>query len=204
MRKNLKWIVCIIFILIFLLLGILVLKQDDIYLDSVAYNFISYFIRDNLTSIIKWLTYIGSAIAVISITLFTFIYFKNKRYGLYMSINLICITIIQLILKSIFSRNRPININLIEEKGYSFPSGHSLTSMAFYGFIIYLIYKSNLNKRSKYIFISLFALLILVTGISRVYLGVHYFTDVLGGFTFSISYLIIYTSIVGKKIGFEE
>lgn len=202
MKKYLKWIVCTISFITFIILSIFVLTRNDIYLDSLAYNFISKYIRNDLTQVVKWLTYVGSALAVISITLFTLLHFKNKKYGLFMAVDLVVVTIIQLVLKNIFSRGRPIDINLIEETGYSFPSGHSLTSIAFYGFIIYLIYKSKLNRKSKIIFITLFILLILVTGISRVYLGVHYFTDVLGGFTLGISYLIIYTTIVGKKIEF--
>lgn len=200
MKRYLKWIICILSFIVFVILSILVITKNDIYLDSCIYNFISKFIKNSLTSIIKWMTYIGSAVAVISITLFTLLYFKNKKYGLFMSIDLVCITIIQLILKNIISRNRPLDIGLIEETGYSFPSGHSLTSMAFYGFIIYLIYNSKLNKKSKKIYITLFILLILITGFSRIYLGVHYFTDVLGGFTLSISYLIIYTSIIKDKL----
>ena len=200
MKKYLKWIVCLLSFIIFIILSILVIIKKDIYLDSYVYNFISKIISSNLTNIIKWMTYIGSAIAVISITLFTFLCFKNKRYGLFMSIDLICITIIQLILKNIFTRGRPVDISLIEETGYSFPSGHSLTSMAFYGFIIYLIYNSKLNLQSKRVFTILFALLIFITGFSRIYLGVHYFTDVIGGFTLSISYLIVYTSIINSML----
>jgi len=141
MKKNLKWIICSILMIIFLILCFLVMTRKDLYLDSSVYGFISKFIKDDLTLVVKHLTYIGSAIAVIGTVIFVFIFFKNKKYGMYMSINLILITIFQLILKNIFSRNRPIDINLIDETGYSFPSGHSLTSMAFYGFIIYLIYK---------------------------------------------------------------
>ena len=89
-----------------------------------------------------------------------------------------------------------LDINLIEETGYSFPSGPSLSSMAFYGFIIYLLYTSKLNNRSKNIFIILFSLLILVTGISRIYLGVHYLTDVLGAFIFGIVYLVLFIKYV--------
>ena len=200
MKKCWKWIVFSIFLLLFIILSVLVLTRRDFYLDNFVYGIISKFISDNLTDIIEWMTYIGSAAAVISITFFVLIFFKNKKYALYMSLNLIIITSFQLILKSVFSRNRPVDINLIKETGYSFPSGHSLTSMAFYGFIIYLIYISNLNKRSKSIFITLFIVLILVTGISRIYLGVHYFTDVIGGFSFSICYLIIYTSIIKNKL----
>ena len=117
-----------------------------------------------------------------------------------MTINLVCITILQIVLKNIFARVRPVDINLIEETGYSFPSGHSLTAFAFYGFIIYLIYKSNITKRRKIIFTTMFSLFIFIVGLSRVYLGVHFFTDVVGAFTFSLAYLIIYTHIINNKL----
>lgn len=200
MKKYLKWIVCLLSITIFIILAILVKTRNDIFLDSFIYDFISKYITDNLTNIVKYLTYIGSGIVVIGITIFVFIFFKNKKYSLYMSINLISITILQLVLKNIFSRERPTDINLIEETGYSFPSGHSLTAMAFYGFLIYLVHISNISKRSKTIFITLFTLFIVVTGLSRVYLGVHYFTDVIGGFTFSLAYLIVFTNIIKYRV----
>ena len=197
MKKYLKWILCIISFIIFIILSILVLTKNDIYIDSVVYNFVSKFIYDDLTSVIKILTNIGGALVVIIITIITLI--KNRKYGTYMTINLILITILQIILKHIFLRNRPVDINLIEETGYSFPSGHSLTAMAFYGFIIYLVYISNINKRSKIIYISLFSIFILIVGLSRIYLGVHFFTDVMGAFTFSFSYLVIYIDIIKRK-----
>ena len=134
------------------------------------------------------------------IILLVLIIFKNKKYGIFMSIDLILITILQYALKFTFTRNRPLDINLIEETGYSFPSGHSLTAMAFYGFIIYLIYTSKLHKRSKYIYITLFSILILIMGLSRIYLGVHFFTDVLGAFSLSLSFLIIYTHFIKERI----
>lgn len=199
MKKYLKWIICFISLIIFIILSILVLTKNDIYLDSVIYNFISKYISHDLTNVVKYLTYLGSAGVVIGITLFILVFYKNKKYSFYLSINLLLITIFQLILKNIFTRNRPVDINLIEETGYSFPSGHSLTAMAFYGFIIYLIYTSDIEKKSKRIYILLMSLIILVIGLSRIYLGVHFFTDVVGAFTFSLPYLIIYTNIIGKK-----
>jgi len=84
--------------------------------------------------------------------------------------------------------------------GYSFPSGHSMISAAFYGFLIYLIYKKVKNKKLKITLIIVLSILIVSIGISRIYLGVHYTSDVLAGFTVSVSYLIIYTSIVKKFI----
>jgi len=200
MKKYLKWIICFICLIIFIILGILVLTKNDIYLDSAVYNFVSKYISDDLTYVIKNLTHIGSAFIVILITILVLIFFKNKKYGIFMSLDLIFITILQYILKYTFTRTRPIDINLIEENGYSFPSGHSLTAMAFYGFIIYLIYTSKINKKSKLIYIILLSLLIFVTGFSRIYLGVHFFTDVMGAFSFSIAFLIVYTHIIKERI----
>ena len=200
MKKNIKWIVCGICICLFIVLSILVITKNDIYLDTIVYKFISKFIKASRTPNIIRITNITSASSVIIITLIVLIFFKNKKYGIYMSLNLIIITIFQLVLKNIFLRNRPLDINLIDEKGYSFPSGHSLTSMAFYGFIIYLIYTSKLSKKIKIISITSLVILILMIGISRIYLGVHYATDVIGGFSFSLTYLIIYTNIIKDKI----
>ncbi|MBQ2946502.1 MAG: phosphatase PAP2 family protein [Bacilli bacterium] len=200
MKKYLKWIICFISLIIFMFLGVLVLTKNDIYLDYVVYNFISKYISNDLTFIVKNLTHLASAFIVILITLMVFVLHKNKKYGIFMAIDLILITIFQYALKLTFLRVRPVDINLIEETGYSFPSGHSLTAMAFYGFIIYLIRTSNLNRRSKNIYTILFSIIILVVGLSRVYLGVHFFTDVVGAFSFSLVFLIIYTYLIKGKV----
>ena len=198
MKKNIKWIICILSLIIFLILGYLVKTNNDLIIDTVIYNLISNIITDNLTYVIKFITFLGSATIVILITIIALIILKNKKIGLFMALDLITITIFQYLLKAIFGRSRPIGINLIEESSYSFPSGLSLTAMAFYGFIIYLIYKSKLKYKKVYII--LLSLLILLIGLSRVYLGVHYITDVLGGFTFSLFYLIIFINILKKQI----
>lgn len=200
MKKYLKWIICFISLVIFSFLGILVLTKKDIYLDSLVYNFISKYISNDLTSILKTLTHLSGTIIVILITLLVLIFHKNKKYGIFLTLDLILITLFQYILKLTFLRVRPVDINLIEETGYSFPSGHSLTAFAFYGFIIYLIQTSKLNKRSKNIYTILFSIVILVVGLSRVYLGVHFFTDVVGAFSFSLAFLIIYTHLIKGRL----
>ena len=73
-----------------------------------------------------------------------------------------------------------------------------MVSLAFYGYLIYLIYKYVKNKYLKWFLITILGILIVNIGISRIYLGVHYTSDVLAGFLISISYLIVYISIVNK------
>jgi len=194
MKKYIKWIICIISLVIFVVLGYLVKTNKELLLDNIVYNFISQYINDTITHIVKFITFLGSATFVISVTILALIILRNKKIALFMSLDLIIITILQYILKPMFERNRPLDINLIEETNYSFPSGHSLTAMAFYGFIIYMLYKSNLKY--KRIYIVLLCMLILLIGLSRVYLGVHFITDVLGGFVFSIAYLIFYIHFI--------
>ena len=197
MKKHLKWMICILSLIIFLLLTYLVITKKDLRIDSIVYNFISQFINDNLTKIVKFITFLGSATIVILVTIIALIILKNKKIGLFMGIDLIVITLFQHLLKPLIGRVRPVGINLVKESSLSFPSGHSLTAMAFYGYIIYLIYKSNLKYKKLYII--LLGILILLIGLSRIYLGAHYVTDVLGGFTFSLFYLVIFIELAKKR-----
>ena len=91
---------------------------------------------------------------------------------------------------------------IIEESGYIFPSGHSMASMAFYGFIIFLVWKY-VKTNKKWIYTIVLSLLILLIGISRIYLGVHYASDVLAGFILTLAYLIIFTAIIDSKLEIE-
>ena len=127
-----------------------------------------------------------------------FITIKNKKIGLSIFSNLVIITVLNQLLKRILQRPRPTEFRIIEETGYSFPSGHSMVSMAFYGYLIYLIYRYVKNKYVKWISIAFLSVLICSIGVSRIYLGVHYTSDVLGGFLVSISYLILFISTVNK------
>ena len=99
-------------------------------------------------------------------------------------------------LKHIVQRPRPTEHRIIDESGYSFPSGHSMVSAAFYWFLIYLIYKNIKNKYLKCSLITVLSLLIIMIGTSRIYLGVHYTSDVLAGFLVAISYLIIFITAI--------
>lgn len=199
--KNYKWIICFICLILFLALAEDVFNNEIMNGDVIGYKIIStYLIRDSLTPIFKIITWFGSATCIILLALILFFTIKNKKVGLLISTNLIIITILNQALKIIVQRPRPTEYRIINEAGYSFPSGHSMVSMAFYGFLIYLIYKNIKNKYLKISLIVILSLLIVMIGISRIYLGVHYTSDVCAGFLVSLSYLIIYINFANKLV----
>ena len=199
--KNLKWIILFICLIGFLALAEDVFHKEIMNGDIIGYEIISKFlISDFVTPIAKFITNFGGAIFLIVLTIVLFTVIKNKKIGVSIFSNLVIVTILNQLLKGILQRPRPTEYRIIEETGYSFPSGHSMISMAFYGYLIYLIYKYVKNKYIKWTSIVVLSLLICTIGISRIYLGVHYTSDVLGGFFISISYLVIYISLINRLL----
>ncbi|MBQ2836269.1 MAG: phosphatase PAP2 family protein [Clostridia bacterium] len=192
-EKNVKWIA--LFICLVLVIGIAedVLDNEIYRLDVIGYNFISkHIISDNITPIVKIITQFGGATFFIALATILLVAIKNKKIGFFIWINLATSALLNKILKHIVQRPRPTEHRIIDESGYSFPSGHSMVSAAFYGLLIYLIYKNVKNKYLKWGLITILSLLIFLIGTSRIYLGVHYTSDVLAGFLVAISYLIVF------------
>ncbi len=170
-------------------------------IDEIGYQLVSsHLISDFATPIAKFITIFGSALFLIALTILLVVCIKDRKIGLCIAANLGLIGILNFLLKNIVQRPRPTEFRIVEESGYSFPSGHSMIGMAFYGFLIYLVYRYIKNPYLKWGLIVFLVILILSIGVSRIYLGVHYTTDVLAGFLASISYLIIYTSIIKKYV----
>lgn len=200
MKKYTKWVVMVFCLFIFCFIAVKVWGDTDIVIDSVFYDFIDrYFIGDKMTFIVKLITWFGSAIGIILMCALSMFIFRDKKINISIVCNLTIVTILNYLLKIIFMRARPDINPLVIETSYSFPSGHSMISMAFYGYLIYLVYTHKDNVKVRWILITLMSFLILLIGISRIYLGVHYASDVIGGLCFSISYLIIFVC-VSKKI----
>lgn len=189
-----------LFLISFLILLSFVIVNENLQIDTVIYNFIhTYMINDKSTIFLKIITNFGGVSAILVIAIFLTVILKEKKYKLGVLLNLLLITGMNQLLKNIIRRPRPTTLRLINETGYSFPSGHSMVGLAFYGFLIYIIYKKVNNKYLRNISIILLSFLILLIGFSRIYLGVHYFSDVLGGFLFSLVYLPFFISIF--KVG---
>ena len=135
----------------------------------------------------------------ISTILLLLILRKDNR--MFFGINTILTIITNQVIKRLIRRPRPNHIRLIKEGGFSYPSGHAMISLALYGFLIYLVMKKIKNKYLKISLITLLIFIILLVGISRVYLGVHYPTDIISGYLLSISIIITVKNYYKKFLG---
>ena len=204
-RKNIiKWILCAITAILAIVVTINVKNGRILELDLNIYKFFSEnIINDKLTPIVKVITHIGGAKIVFVLTILAIILIKGLKNKLFLLTGIVGTAGLNVVLKHIIQRERP-NINrLIPEKGYSFPSGHSMMSMAFYGMLIFLIFKYVKNTALKWTLIVILTILLSTIGITRIYLGVHYPSDVIGGFLVSLTYLFILTEIY-NKVKIEE
>lgn len=200
LKKNIKWIILLIGLIIFWEILEEVWENEIHEFDSQIYKAVSYFISDGFTHVVKVITNIGSAPFILSVTAIILIIARNRKINICIVSNLVIITLLNQLLKRIIARPRPIEYRIINETGYSFPSGHSMVSMAFYGLLIYLAYRKIKNPYIKILVCTVLSIMIIAIGLSRIYLGVHYSSDVIAGFSISISYLILFTSIAKKYI----
>ena len=150
-----------------------------------------------LTISVKTVTHAGDAVTVTAICLFLFVIPKlKKNFAVTITLTVAIAEIANLILKPIFARERPQILHLVAETSYSFPSGHAMASAAFYGCIALLVWQ-NISHRQTKIITALFCFIItFLIGLSRVYLGVHYITDVIGGWCLGLA---IATAATNKK-----
>ncbi|WP_188456311.1 phosphatase PAP2 family protein [Virgibacillus oceani] len=153
------------------------------------------FLGDGWTSVLTSITNIGSGYFQLPLTGLLVMYFVFQRYywvaGL-VAFNIISVRLINRILKSVFEVARPNLEHLVHAGYYSFPSGHAMNSTAFYGLLAFLIcsYIVKTKKQRFWTWLLVSALIVLI-GFSRVYLGVHFPMDVLGGFAAGGAWLLI-------------
>lgn len=197
--KNYKWIIFFLFFVIFLAIAEDVFEQEIFEFDSVVYNFLVNNRNEVLNNFFKIITQFGSALVLIIITILCVIFIRDKKYKILVPANLVTIAIINIVLKNFFLRPRPNELRLIEETGYSFPSGHAMASTAFYGLLIYIVHEKVENKILRNTICIMLGLLILLISISRIYVGVHYTSDVIAGTCFSIAYLILITRLIKSQ-----
>ncbi|MFB5192600.1 phosphatase PAP2 family protein [Alicyclobacillus fastidiosus] len=158
------------------------------------------------TRLMKWFTFLGSPLPVsIFVAFATFVLLVKGRRREAASILVANAAGVGFneVLKSIFRRRRPDIHRLVLERGYSFPSGHSMGSVIFYGTITYFICRGIRNALLKAVTCVVGMFMVFMTGISRIYLGVHYPSDVVSGYAAGGAWLSAsikgFNAILGKQ-----
>ncbi|MCF0143977.1 MAG: phosphatase PAP2 family protein [Firmicutes bacterium] len=144
-----------------------------------------------LNTFVVQFTHTGDAVFFIVLCILLLIWNKSRLpYGVTASACVLGITIINKLVKHTALRPRPEDIiPLVNEGGTSFASGHSAASMIFYGILIYMVQRNVKNRKAANILTVIMAIPMLLIGPSRVYVGVHYPTDVLGGWLLGIFFM---------------
>ncbi|WMM25611.1 phosphatase PAP2 family protein [Tissierella sp. MB52-C2] len=185
-NKKHKAIALSLMLILFFTLGFMVKGSSEGILFDV--KIIEYVHNNTIPGILKFMrfiSFVGSANFLLPVTAMIISYtLIKKKY--YISKLLLLSTlgsyILNFILKQIFHRTRPIEYFLVKQGGLSFPSGHSMVTMSLYSTIAFLLAKKVKDKGKRRLIYTISFVMICLMGISRIYLGVHWPTDVIGGY----------------------
>jgi undecaprenyl-diphosphatase len=175
-------------------------EREDIF-DKNAIRFFSAHSSQTFIEVMKRITFFGSTTFLFPayIALIAWQIFKKKpQYAIDITVIAVSSTAMMFALKQFFHRQRPQLPIIKGISGYSFPSGHALSSFIFCSILVYLVWKSSLQPVPKYISMAFLLLFALTIGLSRIVLNVHYATDVIGGFCLGIIWVIISFAILKK------
>ena len=186
----------IILSFLFAVVSMLMVLEKITYVDSMVHAYILDIRNGGLTSFFNVVTELGGATFLLATCVILLIVLKNKRNAMFILFNLCLSVLINETFKSMFMRTRPVGINLINETGFSFPSGHSMVSLAFYGFVAFLLLKCVKKRLWKALIIVMLCIVIFMIGFSRLYLGVHYLSDIIAGFLLASIYLTIFINFI--------
>ena len=185
----------------FVMIARMVFLTKNSRFDTKAFKFFADHVNDVNTNMMQGFTFLGTHYFLIPANLLLIGYFlikKHRWYSIKFPVIALGSLLLMFLLKTVFGRPRPLVPLLSEARGLSFPSGHAMMSFSFYGLLIIMIYKSNLAPVIKWLLIAMLGLCIVFIGISRVYLRVHYASDVLAGFTLGLMWLILSVYILDK------
>ena len=178
---------------VFLARRVLLLQTQEF--DEGVFEKLQPFVNETNNKIMLFVTFLGKHEFLIPANLLWIAYFlffkKHKWYSIKIPAIALSSLAMMFFLKNYFERERPLIPLLEEARGLSFPSGHALMSVTFYGLMIYIVWHSVKDPRLKWALIVALLILIHLIGFSRIYLRVHYTTDVIAGFAMGVIWLVI-------------
>lgn len=178
-----------------------VIQDGHVVLDELVFAWIDSWQNPTMTWLMSIVTFLGNREFVVTASVLLIIYFlfirKHKWYSLKIPVVALGCVALNLILKNVIGRPRPKQ-PLIEAFGLSFPSGHAMMAFSFYGLIIYLAWRNISNRILRYSVCILLFILIHVIAFSRVYLRVHFTSDVLAGLALGAAWLVLSIYVLRK------
>ncbi len=177
----------IIALFAFILIATSVLLEATMREDLLLYYSLISIKNNLLLAFATLLSFFASFEGLIIVLFFLVFLLKSNKKRTFLFLDLLGSGLIVYLTKNIFIRERPI-IGQMTLKDYSFPSGHSFFAVSFYGFLLYLLLKDK-NVKHRKLKIGILSFLIITIPLSRLVLGVHYLTDILGGITLGLAYL---------------
>ncbi len=174
----------VVLLLLFAWLADRVALQHTLRFDFSVRNWIHQFASPTMTTIMRAFSILGGQILTVLAILVPGIFWftGQRRAASWMAITMIGALVLDLTLKYAFHRPRPVPFFGVVPHTYSFPSGHSLFSFCFFGTLAGLLSSRTTSLSLRVALHTVAALLILCIGLSRIYLGVHYPTDVIAGY----------------------
>jgi len=189
-------------LILFSILAFRVLKLQNHEFDFLVFDKLALIVSPFTTSFMLFITFLGNHNFLIPANLMLIIYFlfitKHRWYSIKVPVIAIGGLLLMVMLKQFFNRPRPLTPLLEPVKGLSFPSGHALMSVTFYGLLIFLVWENITNRTWKWSIICLLVILIILIGLSRIYLRLHYFSDVIAGYSAGIIWLTLSLWVIRK------
>lgn len=174
-------------------MAILISRQKIVSFDSAVISFIQGLESALLTDIMKFFTFIGSTVSVAVLAMialfFLYIVLGHRSELILLAASVLGSNLLFITLKLFFQRARPDLYRLIEVSGYSFPSGHATNACTLYGILAFLLWRHIPTRLGRTVLVISSIMIILTIGISRIYLGVHYPSDIIGGYCISAFWL---------------
>lgn len=188
------WALFIACIVVFLWLGREIMQGEEVWLDEAAFGFAASLSSPFMDGLIKFVTFFASRQFLTPAALALVAYYLFIRKHRWNSVRVPVVALgsitLNILLKYFFDRERPMS-PLVDASGLSFPSGHSMVAASFYGLLIYLVWHNVKDVHLRNLLIALLIIFVVLIGFSRIYLRVHYATDVLAGFAAGFLWVVI-------------